>query len=360
MKIVVATDAASPQVNGVVRTYERVASELRARGCEISFLGPGELPTVPLPRYSEIRIAVPVLGRVRRFLDAAKADFIHIATEGPIGWMTWAYCLRRGIPFTTSYHTRFPEYANALFGVPVKWGYAPIRRFHNAGIGTMTATRSLAGELAVRGFLRLLPWSRGVDTGLFRPRDVRLFGSDAPVFLYVGRVSKEKNIEAFLEARLPGRKVVVGGGPHLPFLKQRFTDVHFMGPKSGEELALHYASADVFVFPSRTDTFGLVLLEAMASGLPVAAYRVTGPVDVVVDGVTGVLHQDLEHAARSALAIDRKAVHAHAQQFTWAHTATQFVENIRNAHAAHARPDPEAACTAAFPWTPGHFDNTIK
>ena len=219
----------------------------------------------------------------------------------------------------------------------------------------MVATQSLGAELRRRGFKRLMPWTRGVDTGLYHPRDVRLFGSDQPVFLYVGRVSKEKNIEAFLEADLPGRKVVVGGGPHLPALMRRFPDVTFTGPKTGEELAQHYASADVFVFPSRTDTFGLVLLEAMASGVPVAAYPVTGPIDIVERGVSGFLDEDLGKAARAALTLDRAKVREDSFRFTWARTAELFLNNIGNvsasaaARVAAARKAPRSGTRPAMP-----------
>ncbi len=339
MRILVATDAWHPQVNGVVRTYERVASEARALGVEMTFLTPSHFRSFPCPAYPGIRLAVPSRRRARELIERAAPDLIHVATEGPVGLMARAYCRRRGRPFTTSYHTKFPEYVSALLSIPPSWCFALMRRFHNSGVGTMVATASLRAELGRRGFVRLLPWTRGVDTDLFRPRDVRLFGSDQPVFLYVGRVSKEKNLEAFLDADLPGVKAVVGGGPHLAALRQRYPRAVFTGPKEGAELAAHYASADVFVFPSRTDTFGLVLLEAMACGVPVAAYPVTGPLDVVTQGVSGVLDEDLAAAARSALKLDRAKVREDAFRFSWAKTAELFISNIETAcgHAAPAR-----------------------
>lgn len=337
MRILVATDAAPPQVNGVVQTYRRLAQHLRDESVELDFLCPDEFRTCPLPAYPEIRLALPNFKHVRARIDDLAPDFVHVATEGPIGWMTRSVCLSRGRRFTTSYHTKFPEYLSAFLGVPVDWCYGPARHFHNAGSGTMVATRSLANELAQRGFNRLLPWTRGVDTELFRPRDVRLFGRGQPVFLYVGRVSREKNIEGFLDADLPGLKVVVGDGPHLPTLRQKYPNVMFTGAMSGEQLAHHYASADVFVFPSRTDTFGLVLLEAMASGLPVAAYPVTGPIDIVQNGITGCLDEDLGRAALNALDLDRKAARSLACTFSWRRTAKQFLENI------HAAAEPMAA-----------------
>ena len=258
MRILIATDAWHPQVNGVVRTYERLAAEARAQGAEVVFLSPSEFRSLPCPSYRSIRLAIPNWKRADELIEAARPDFVHVATEGPVGLMARSFCQRGKRPFTTSYHTKFPEYASALLSIPPSWCFSLLRRFHNAGSGMMVATQSLRTELRRRGFKRLMPWTRGVDTDLYRPRDVRLFGSDQPVFLYVGRVSKEKNIEAFLETDMPGLKVVVGGGPHLPVLRRRFPDVIFTGPKTGEELAQHYASADVFVFPSRTDTFGLV------------------------------------------------------------------------------------------------------
>lgn len=328
MRILIATDAWHPQLNGVVRTYERLAAEAKLQGVEVSFLSPAEFNSVPCPAYSSIRLAIPSWKRAAELIEAARADFVHVATEGPVGLMARAYCLRRNQPFTTSYHTKFPEYVHALLGFPQRWSFAALRRFHNAGSGMMVATPSLGADLRARGFKRLMPWTRGVDTDLYRPRPDRLFGSREPVCLYVGRVSKEKNIEAFLSADLPGRKVVVGGGPHLDALRRRFPDAHFTGPKTGEDLARHYASADVFVFPSRTDTFGLVLLEAMASGVPVAAYPVTGPLDVVNRGVSGFLDEDLGKAARAALELDRTRVREDSFRFSWAKAAELFLSNI--------------------------------
>jgi glycosyltransferase involved in cell wall biosynthesis len=338
MRVLVATDAWHPQVNGVVHTYERIAHEARNLCAHLSFLTPLDFVTVPCPAYPEIRLAVPDLARASRLIEAAAADHIHIATEGPIGWMARRFCLKRGLPFTTCYHTKFPEYAAALFRIPAKWWHGPLRRFHNAGAGVMVATRSLEAELTSLGFRRLMPWTRGVDTDLFRPREIRLFGKQEPIFLYVGRVSKEKNIEAFLDLDVPGKKVVVGPGPHLTTLRRCYPAVVFTGPKSGLELALHYASADVFVFPSRTDTFGLVLLEAMASGLPVAAYPVTGPRDLVTPGVSGLLDEDLGRAATAALGLDGGKARAAALQYGWVNAARMFLDNVMAASGCSARP----------------------
>lgn len=353
MRILIATDAWRPQVNGVVRTYERLAEEAQAQGADLSFLTPAHFRSVPCPAYPSIRLAIPNRRRARQAIEAAAPDLIHVATEGPVGWMARAFCRRQGRPFTTSYHTKFPEYVSALLSIPPAWCFALLRRFHNSGAGTMVATPSLATELRQKGFARLLPWTRGVDTDLFRPRPERLFGSDRPVFLYVGRVSKEKNLEAFLSADLPGLKVVVGSGPHLETLKSRFPEAIFTGPKSGEELAAHYASADVFVFPSRTDTFGLVLLEAMASGVPVAAYPVTGPLDVVTDGVSGILDEDIAKAARAALRLGRDQVRRDAFRFSWAKTAEMFLHNIGSA-CGHGQAVRQPAARAATVRTEGH------
>ena len=331
MRVLVATDAWHPQVNGVVRTYERLALEAPSFGFEVCFLAPPHFRTLPLPTYPEIRLALAGPRAIARHIEAARPDFIHIATEGPIGFMTRRYCRKTKWPFTTSYHTRFPEYVSARLPVPEDWCYALQRRFHNGAAGTFVATPSLATDLEARGFLRLMPWSRGVDTQLFKPRNVRLFGPP-PVFLYVGRIAVEKNVSAFLDLDLPGRKVVVGGGPQAAELARRYPDTLFAGLRDGEALAEAYASADVFVFPSLTDTFGLVLLEALAAGLPVAAYPTTGPIDVITDKRAGVLDTDLRAAALKALELDREAARAHALRFSWENSARQFVDNVLAAH----------------------------
>ena len=331
MRILIATDAWRPQVNGVVRTYERLTEELSPLGVELVFLTPTDYYTLPCPTYPEIRLSLPGFRRTGRALDRYEPDAVHIATEGPIGWMTRRLCKKRAIPFTTSFHTRFPEYLSHRFGLPEAWTYAVQRRFHNAGAGMMVASATLARDLEGRGFERILPWTRGVDTELFRPRDVRLFGSDQPVYLYVGRVAVEKNIEAFLSLDLAGRKVVVGGGPMLDTLRARYPEVTFTGKKTGLDLAEAYASADVFVFPSLTDTFGIVLIEAMAAGVPVAAFPVTGPVDNVTPGVTGVLDHDLAAAAGRALSLDRQVIREQALEYSWSRAARLFISNIESA-----------------------------
>ncbi len=327
MRVLVATDAWRPQINGVVRTYERLFEEVARQGAEMAFLTPSPFATLPLPSYPEIRLAMVSEGSVEDFYRRIRPDFIHIATEGPIGFRTRSWCLRQGHPFTTSYHTRFPDYISARLPVPQSWGYAAQRWFHNSGAGTMVATPSMAAFLEQRGFRRLLPWSRGVDTEMFQPRGPH--GSSAgPVFLYVGRVAVEKGIETFLDLDLPGSKVVVGDGPLLDQLRRRYPKVRFTGPKFDAELAAEYAAADVFVFPSRTDTFGIVLLEAMASGVPVAAFPVTGPIDVVHHGETGILGEDLRAAALAALKLDRAQVRRHAMSFSWTACAKMFLDNV--------------------------------
>jgi glycosyltransferase involved in cell wall biosynthesis len=330
MRILVATDAWYPQVNGVVRTYERLAQEVPKFGAEVSFLVPSLFRTLPCPTYPEIRLALVTPSAIARHIDEVRPDFVHIATEGPIGLMTRHYCRKTKRPFTTSYHTRFPEYVSARLPVPESWCYNLQRRFHNGSAGTFVATPSVAADLKARGFERLMSWTRGVDVELFRPRNIRLFG-EGPVFLYVGRISIEKNIKAFLDLDLPGRKVLVGSGPQAAELARLYPDALFTGPKEGEDLAEAYASADVFVFPSLTDTFGLVLLEALASGVPVAAYPACGPKDVLTDPTAGVIGTDLQAAALEALKLDHGTA-AHALHYSWENSAREFIENVLAAH----------------------------
>ncbi len=329
MRILLATDAWFPQINGVVRTLSRVVEELQAQGHEVEVLHPGRFRTVPCPTYPEIRLAVLPGGGTRRLLEAFRPEAVHIATEGPIGWALRNLCVRRGLPFTTSYHTRFPEYLAARAPIPLALGYAVMRRFHRPSRGVMVATPTLRRELEGRGFRNVADWSRGVDTDLFKPRNDPAVDLPRPVCLYVGRVAVEKNLEAFLKLDLIlGSKLVVGDGPQLAELKGRFPKAHFVGAKQGEELARHYASADVFVFPSRTDTYGLVMLEALASGLPVAAFPVPGPLDVVDGHGIGVLDEDLAYAVERALAIPPERCRAHALKFSWKACAEQFLRNL--------------------------------
>lgn len=335
MKILIATDAWRPQVNGVVHSLDAMSKAAIDLGVDIGFLTPNEFNCIPLPTYREISLALATPRGVRRKL-AEGYDHVHIATEGPIGLAARAVCLREGRCFTTSFHTRFPEYIKARIGLPEAVSYAALRRFHNAGAGAMVATPSLARELSQRGFQRLLRWSRGVNHGVFTPRAKAQLGYPGPIFLYAGRLAVEKNVEAFLSLDLPGAKLVAGDGPARAALEARFPDATFVGYKNSVELATLYASSDVFVFPSRTDTFGLVLLEAMACGLPVAAFPVMGPVDVIGASGAGALDEDLRAAALAALDIPREKARAHALTFTWENCARQFLDNIAYARGATA------------------------
>lgn len=327
MRLLIVSDAWRPQVNGVVRTLERVAGELMALGDVVEVIGPDRFRNFAMPGYSDIRLAFRPRAALRRMLDAANPEAMHIATEGPLGMAARAICAERGWRFTTSFHTRFAEYVTARTGIPPRLIWALLRRFHNSGAGTFAATPTLQAELASRGFQRILPWTRGVDLGLFHDGAHDAWaGLPRPIFLYAGRVAVEKNISAFLDLELPGTKVVVGDGPQRASLQARYPSVHFAGWRHGEELAHAYRGGDVMVFPSRTDTFGLVLLEAMACGTPVAAYPVMGPRDVVGPG--GVLDEDLRRACLAALDVPRAVARAQAERFSWPACAAAFREQL--------------------------------
>lgn len=329
MRIALVSDAWLPQVNGVVRTLTTIAEEVRALGHELVTISPDRFHTIPCPTYPEIRLALAPGRGVRRLLEEAQPEAIHIATEGPLGMAARRYCLTRGLPFTTAFHTRFPEYVSARFRLPVGLGYAWLRRFHRPSRGIMVAAPSIRRELERRGFSAIRPWSRGVDAELFAPeRRAEFPNIPRPIFMAVGRVAVEKNLAAFLELDLPGSKVVVGDGPQLAELKRRFPAAHFIGRHEGLSLARCYASADVFVFPSLTDTFGLVMLEALVSGVPVAAFPVTGPIDVIGEAPVGRLDADLRKAALACLEIPRSACRDYALRFSWQATARQFLENL--------------------------------
>ncbi len=327
IRLLIATDAWRPQVNGVVRSIERLVDELPRFGVEVTVFPPDGFRTVAMPTYPEVRLALARPATIGRRLEALKPDVIYIATEGPIGFSARRWCLRNGRKFTTSYHTKFPEYIAKRVPIPLSVTYAGLRRFHNAGNGCMVATATLEGELARRGFRNLMHWTRGVDGKLFRPRTDARLRYPGPIFLYVGRVAVEKNLGAFLDLDLPGSKVIVGDGPDLARLKASYPHIHFLGVLTGEALARAYAGADVFVFPSRTDTFGMVLLEALAAGLPVAAYPVAGPVDVIGPAAVGVLDEDLRTAALAALEIPRERCRAFALEHSWEASARQFLDN---------------------------------
>lgn len=329
MRILISTDAWAPQVNGVVRTLERTTEGLARLGHEVRLVTPEGFWTVPMPTYPEIRLALFTRPKVGDIIDAFQPDRIHISTEGTLGLSVRRNCQLRRLPFTTSFHTRFPEYIRARFGIPAALPYAGLRWFHGPASAVMVATRSLRDELAGRGFRNLRLWSRGVDTDRFRPQDKSWLGLPRPVFLYVGRVAVEKSIGDFLRLDLPGSKLVVGDGPLLEDLKILHPEVTFVGPKFGEELARHYAAADVFVFPSRTDTFGLVVLEALASGLPVAAYPVQGPGDIMAGRPdVGALDTDLRAAALRCLDLDPATCRAFALTHSWEACTRQFVKNL--------------------------------
>jgi glycosyltransferase involved in cell wall biosynthesis len=329
MRILITTDAWAPQVNGVVRTLETLGKELVRLGHDVRFVTPDGFRTIPMPTYPEIKLALFARRAVGRVIDTFKPDAIHIATEGPLGLATRRNCMRRGISFTTSFHTRFPEYIHARFGVPTAWPYAGLRWFHGPATAVMVATRTLERDLTARGFKNLRPWSRGVDTDLFKPAAKDWLDLPRPVFLYVGRVAIEKSVEEFLKLDLPGSKLIVGDGPQLAELRARYPQAHFAGPKFGAELARYYGASDVFVFPSRTDTFGLVVLEALASGLPVAAHPVQGPIDIIGGNETvGALDEDLQRAALRALQISPQACRSFAMNFSWEACTRQFLMNL--------------------------------
>lgn len=326
--VLIVTDAWHPQINGVVRSIELVAREMERRGIIVRMLTPSEFKTFPMPGYGEIRLSRTLMGPVYARIEAIDPDAIHIATEGPLGLIARRWCRKHRFPFSTAYHTQFPEYLRARLPVPLPWSYRFLRWFHGAAAACLVGTPHLQKLLQARGFRNVKLWPKGVDTELFSPTRRHALAYPRPVFLYVGRVAVEKNIEAFLRLDLPGTQVVVGGGPSLERLREEYPRAVFLGPKQAEELAGIYASADVFVFPSRTDTFGLVLLEALASGTPVAAYPVTGPIDVIGDAPVGVLDEDLGKAALSALGVSREACRAYAEQFSWAASADQFLAHL--------------------------------
>jgi glycosyltransferase involved in cell wall biosynthesis len=328
-RVLIATDAWRPQVNGVVRTLQSLADSARRFDTEIVFLTPERFWSFPLPTYPSIRVAVPRPREIARRVEQAEPDSVHIATEGPIGHMVRRYCLGRNLSFTTSYMTRFPEYISARLPLPEAWSSAGLRRFHAPAAVTMVSTLSLMDELDSRGFKHLGMWTRGVDTELFTPERAIALDLPRPIFASVGRVAVEKNLAAFLALDLPGSKIVIGDGPQASELKHRFPDVHFLGPLEGETLASYLAAADVFVFPSRTDTFGVVQLEALACGVPVAAYPVPGPQDVIGDNPVGVLDGDLKAACLKALTISRKACREFALTRSWDKSAEQFLSHCR-------------------------------
>jgi glycosyltransferase involved in cell wall biosynthesis len=329
IRIAIVTDAWRPQVNGVVRTLTQTKKCLEAMGHTVLMVTPGGFRSIPCPTYPEIRLSLFVRRAVGRIVAGFRPDAVHIATEGPLGWAARRFCLSHGLPFTTAYHTRFPEYVQHRFGVPLALTYAILRRFHGPSARIMAPTQTVRRDLEARGFKRVALWSRGVDTEVFQPGDRALLAEKRPIFLYVGRVAVEKNVEAFLKLDLPGTKWVVGEGPQLMELKARYPEARYAGVMSQGELARYYDAADVFVFPSKTDTFGLVLLEAMACGLPVAAYPVTGPVDVLADAEAAALDDDLRAACLKALSLSREKARRYAEGYSWESCSLQFFGHLR-------------------------------
>ena len=334
MHIALFTDAWRPQVNGVVRTWENVIAASEAMGHRFSVVHPGQFRTVAAPRYPEIRLAIAPGRQVRERLNAGGFDAIHIATEGPIGRTARRWCRSNGVRYTTSYHTQFPQYLNRYFRIPHVATYTFVKWFHGQSHAVLVPTQRVNDELSAKGIRNVVTWRRGVDMTHFKPKAEapgfrpQYDGLKRPIFLSVGRVAVEKNIGAFAAADLPGTKVIVGDGPARAELARAHPDIVWAGPQRGDDLADHYRDADVFVFPSRTDTYGVVMLEANACGLPVAAYPVTGPIDVVKHGVTGVLDEDLAKAAVAALAVDPAGCVAHARENTWAACAQVVLDNL--------------------------------
>lgn len=341
MRIAIATDAWTPQVNGVVRTLEMTVKLLRERGHDVHMITPDQFRTLPCPGYGEIRLAVAPRFGIRKQLSQIRPDIVHISTEGPIGWSTRRWCIMNDVPFTTAFHTRFPDYASVRTGFSPDFFWPVMRRFHAPARAVLAATPRLMDELAGRGIVHVRPWTRGIDTEIFRmglEPHRSLAHLPKPILLSVGRVAIEKNLEAFLGAAVAGTKVVVGDGPAMAELKAKYPDAVFMGSLSGAELASTYAAADVFVFPSKTDTFGLVMIEALACGAPVAGYPVPGPLDIIgqngcgpfdeISTPVGAVDVSLSKAITRALACDGAAAGDYGAGFTWDNAADQFLEAL--------------------------------
>jgi glycosyltransferase involved in cell wall biosynthesis len=352
MKVMIATDAWRPQVNGVVRTLNSLARAAAKLGVDVEFLSPDGFWTFPVPTYPGLRLALPRRKHIAARIEASRPDVIHIATEGPIGHAVRAYCIKNVRPFTTSYTTRFPEYISARSPIPESWIYNALRRFHAAATVTMVATPSLTAELSGRGFTNLGMWTRGVDVDLFRPDRAIDLDFPRPIFMTVGRVAVEKNLPAFLSLDLPGTKVIIGAGPQEAELKRRYPSAKFLGQLDNGILAAHLAAADVFVFPSLTDTFGIVQLEALASGVPIAAFPVTGPKDVIGNNPIGVLNEDLRAACMQALWISREACREFALRYSWENSARQFIAHAHKVAVGAAREAEAALPIAEAPQQP--------
>lgn len=344
MRIAIATDAWAPQVNGVVRTLEMTVKLLRERGHDVTVISPDQFRTLPCPGYGEIRLALAPRFGLRKTLGEFRPDIVHISTEGPIGWSTRRWCLSNDVPFTTAFHTRFPDYASVRTGLSPDFFWPVMRRFHAPSRAVLSATPRLSDELAGRGITHTRPWTRGIDTAIFKPGldpHPALANLPRPILLSVGRVAIEKNLESFLDADVEGTKVIVGDGPALEELKARYPDAIFTGSLSGSELAQAYAVADVFVFPSKTDTFGLVMIEALACGVPVAGYPVPGPLDIIganglgpkdeLGDTVGAVSESLSHSIADALRCNRANAAEYGAGFTWDNAADQFIFALDNA-----------------------------
>jgi glycosyltransferase involved in cell wall biosynthesis len=330
LKIAFITDAWHPQINGVVTTIDNTCKMLREQGNEVLMITPDQFKTVPCPSYPSIRLAVFCSPKVHKLLDNFLPDRIHIATEGPLGLAARKYCLKRKLAFTTSFHTLFAEYTNLRFKVPISWGYRFLHWFHKPASHIMVATERMEADLVKRGFEKekFVRWSRGVDTERFKPRDKEHLPYPRPISMFVGRVAVEKSIEDFLALSIPGTKVVVGDGPQMNQLKTQYPEAIFHGFETGEPLAKTMAAADVFVFPSRTDTFGIVMLDALACGLPVAAYPVQGPLDVLIENKTGCLRENLQEAFYGALKLNSEDCRKQALGYSWQNCSGQFFNNL--------------------------------
>jgi glycosyltransferase involved in cell wall biosynthesis len=330
VRIALASDAWSPQTNGVVTTLQATAATLAALGHDVRVLSPQGLPAIPCPSYPEIRLALSPGAHVARQLKSFRPHAIHIATEGPLGLAVRRYCRARAVPFTTSYHTRYPQYLQARWPIPLGLTYAWLRRFHSAATRTLVSSATLAAELNALGFAHLHLWRRGVDLERFRPLapHAELAHLPRPVMTCVGRLAIEKNLDAFLGLKLPGTQLVIGDGPQRAELASRYPHAVFTGYRFGSELAALLSGSDVLVFPSRTDTFGLTMIEALACGTPVAAYPVPGPRDVIEQDVTGVLNSDLAAAIASALRLERRVCRSRAAAFSWDAATAQFLAGL--------------------------------
>lgn len=346
MRILIVTDAWLPQTNGVVQTLRQTADWLGRFGHEVKFVTPQDFRSVACPTYPEIRLSLFPYRKIAETIGTFRPEALHIATEGPLGHAARRYCVTHGMRFTTSYHTQFPQYLRARYPFPLWASYLILLWFHRAAAHCMVSTQTVRDQLAARGFKNLAHWHRGVDTELFRPRDKAFLDLPRPIAAYVGRVAVEKNVDAFLGMPWTGTKLVIGDGPELPRLRAQYPNAVYAGYQFGEDLAKHVAASDVLVFPSLTDTFGLVNLEAMACGVPVAAYPVTGPIDVIDNGVTGVLDQDLAKAAIQALTLDPRACRARAERSGWDTCTREFEANLvacTEHGAVRAGPFPERA-----------------